>query len=116
MGKDACYIQTLGTVKRGDTFVFYARFKGKDGSVSDIDVESLKSEVRNEAGMLYAELDVAEHPTEEGTFLFSADTEVTEKWPVDTVLYIDIQIQERGITTSTETFAINVVKDVTSNG
>lgn len=89
-------------IKRGDTFYYSATWTGAT-------VAELKSQVRDSAGKLVADV-VIEATGTAGTFKLSvADT---TKWAI-TTLYTDIQRTSGGIVTSSETMRIAVTKDVT---
>ena len=107
-------MKTLGDFKKGDSFGFYAKMTDTDGSPLMLDVSKLQSQVRSSRNELYAELTITKHPTEVGTYLFEAQSVVTKLFPI-TKLYLDIQTDTLGIISSTETFVINIIKDVTRN-
>lgn len=102
-------IPSLGRFKRGDAFGFYAKMVDEAGAPLTLDAAQLQSQVRDEAERLWADLTVAQHPDIVGTYLFTALPTVTVKWPLVT-LFIDIQTDEAH---STDTFSVDVVKDVT---
>ncbi len=112
-----CYIKSLGKFKCGDTFAFYAKLKDKNTAEPlIIEPDKIKSQVRNNNGVLYAELIVTSHPdeTQIGTYLFKAPAIITKNWP-PSVLYIDIEIKDNDTVYSSETFSVTIVKDVTKN-
>lgn len=103
---------SIGAFKRGDQFGFYATLKDGDGAPLTIDATDVRSQVRDADDRLYATLDVRKHPDTVGTYLFSAEGTVTQRWPVAT-LYIDIEMTLDGAPSSTATFTVTVVKDIT---
>lgn len=94
-------------IKRGDTFAFYANFK--DSAGSPIAYENIACQIRKRDGTLLANLTIT--PTETtGRYLFTGGA--TDTWPVG-VLESDIQVVVGDKTTSSETFRIEVIKDIT---
>jgi hypothetical protein len=110
-------MKTLGSFKRGDTFAFYADLKDKStGDIIDIDASLVASQVRNANGKLFAELSVTKHATIPGRYLFQTTAAVTSLWPASmdgVLLYIDIAFIVDSVTSSTETFSVNVLTDIT---
>lgn len=112
-----CYIKSLGKFKRGDTFAFYAKLKDKNtGEPVIVSADKIKSQVRNNNGILYANLIVLENEGQPGTYLFRANAEITKDWPPSSTLYIDIEITNEELVYSSETFSVEVEKDVTRDG
>lgn len=104
------------TIKRGDTFAFYANITDEFGEPLLVSVDKLKSQVRDTNYKLIAELVIA--TTEVGgRYLFTAAE--TNTWPSEPgsgkVLLMDIEINNGGQINSSRTIEINVVKDVTAN-
>lgn len=110
-------MKSLGQFKRGDSFAFYANITDKaTGNPVDTDVSNLKSQVRNPLGKLYATLTVSKSSTVVGRYFFQATKEVTALWPASNngvELHIDVEISLVGVASSTETFSIIVLTDVT---
>ena len=96
-------------IKRGDTFAFTAAFEENSAPVTGI-AEKLMSQVRDPFDKKIADLQIAETSTP-GTYLLKTD-EPTADWP-EGQIYCDIQYSENDVVTSSETFSINVIKDVT---
>ena len=94
-------------IKRGDSFAFYANFKDPDGA--PISYENIKCQIRKRDGTLLSELTIAETETA-GRYLFSAGA--TDTWPVG-VFESDIQVVVDEKTISSETFRVEVIKDIT---
>ena len=110
-------MKTLGNFKRGDSFAFYANLTDKaTGDPIDIDANLIMCQVRNSTGKLYATLDVSKHAEIAGRYLFQTTRTVTSTWPASqmgVLLYVDIQFTLNDVTSSTETFSVNVMQDVT---
>lgn len=99
------------TIKRGDTFAFFANITNEAGAALVTDITNLKSQVRDIKDVLITELVIA--PTETpGRYLFTSTD--TSDWPI-TKLLMDIQINEGGQISSSQTVEISVTKDVTRN-
>ncbi|NMB42825.1 MAG: hypothetical protein GX995_01670 [Clostridiales bacterium] len=97
------------TIKRGDTFAFYANITDETGAALVTDTTNLKSQVRDTKYNLISELVIA--PTETpGRYLFTSAE--TDSWPT-TKLLMDIQINKGGQISSSQTVEISVIKDVT---
>lgn len=108
-------LKSLGIFKRGDTFAFYAKMVDEAGNPLTLDAEYLKSQVRDANDRLYANLVVSKHPTEVGTYLFQSPSANTAVWPIG-ILYLDIQVDNSGVVSSTETFMVEIIKDITKDG
>ena len=104
-------MNTLSEFKRGDTFLLACVYK-VDGDPAPIDNLTITSQVRQANGALVTDLVAEEVIGEVGQFLLTPDTN-TVNWPLD-VLFCDLQIIEDGFIRSTQTFKINVVKDITT--
>lgn len=102
------------TIKRGDTFAFYANITDETGAPLVTDAINLKSQVRDTNYNLISELTVAQTDIA-GRYLFTADT--TADWPaapgIGKTLLMDIEINNGGKISSSRTVEIRVVKDVT---
>jgi hypothetical protein len=107
-------MKTLGDFKPGDTFGFCAIVTDESGEPVTLDAENIKSQVRDYKDNLKAELVVVKHPEDVGSYLFSAPPEVTELWPLGP-LFIDIETNSSGIISSSETFKVNIVRQVTKD-
>lgn len=101
----------LQPFKRGDTFALYVDMSDVDGQPLVYDISKIKSQVRTRNNQLITELAVSTTETP-GTYLIQAAS--TDDWAIGD-LYMDIEINDDGIVTSTETIAIPVVRDVTRN-
>lgn len=105
-------MQTLKSFKRGDTFAFYANLLNSVGEPYGGDAANLSCQVRDSQDALIATLTITATEVV-GKYLFQASS--TDLWPLG-VLYTDIEINEDGIISSSETIAIPIEKDVTRNG
>ena len=103
-------MNTLSDFKRGDTFILVCVYKVDDEPAS-IDGLTISSQIRQANGSLVANMAVEPDIEEVGKFLLTPDTE-TDTWPLDT-LFCDLQIHEGSFIRSTQTFKINVIKDIT---
>ncbi len=92
---------SLGTIKRGDSFNYYATWAGAT-------LAELSSQVRTANGRLLAEVTIEETTKPDMFRLFVTDT---SKWPFGLV-YTDIQRRFDGNIVSSETMEIEVQKDV----
>ena len=93
-------------IKRGDTFAFYANFKDLEGD--PIAYDNIACQIRKPNGVLIDELTIAPTATV-GRYLFTAG--VTDEWPITTP-ESDIHVIVNGVVISSETFTIEVIKDV----
>ena len=99
----------LGQFKRGDTFNFNAAIAGVDELPLEGVAANLKCQVRKLSDEFVDDCVITE-VTPAGTYNFLvADT---TGWIIGDLL-MDIQITEGGVITSSETFKIKIVKDVT---
>jgi hypothetical protein len=73
----------------------------------------LSSQIRSSNGTLYAEFDISETATL-GTYLFTVNASTTSAFPI-TILYFDIEYNNNGIISSSDTVELSVLKDVTIN-
>ena len=102
----------LKSHKRGDTFAFYANITDDAGNPYTGPASNIHCQVRNYADVLMATLNVSA-TEDQGKYLFQADS--TGEWPAGTNLYMDIEINDNGVISSSDTIAIPVIKDVTRN-
>jgi len=105
-------MQTFKTLKRGETFAFYANITDDDGMPVTSMADKLRSQIRTSLDGLVAELTVTETQVP-GQYLFEAGP--TDTWPVGT-LYIDIRKYNGGRITSSPTFKIICEREITKNG
>lgn len=94
----------LGQFKTGDYFSFYADMPEYTGLL-----ENIKCQVRNSSDSLIADLDVAKDVDTAGRYIFSAGN---IDWATGTYS-LDIQTEVDGKRSSTETFNVKIVKDIT---
>lgn len=92
--------------KRGDTFSLQATANGED-----ITTWTIQSQIRDNAGTLISELTVTKIDSPSGEYTLT-HTGSTAAWPLK-MLYCDIQYTVGGVISSTETFRIEVVEDIT---
>lgn len=102
----------LKDFKRGDTFLLYADITDFYDDPLSIDATNLTSQVRTSNNELVAEL-IIEAGETEGTYILSYDD--TYDWPVGK-LYMDIEVNNGGVRTSSPTMVIPVIRDVTNVG
>lgn len=116
-------MQTLPPFKRGDTFQLGCLAKDADGEPENLTNVTLRAQIRRKGTRLapepvfVAELEVTKG-AELGEFSLVADESVTSLWEAGTeeapVLHVvDIQKTVSGVVSSSETFEVPVVKDVT---
>lgn len=105
------YMATI-THKRGDTFELTLTLEN-DGNAVDITNFTIASQIRQQDDVLVQALTVTKTDPTNGQFtLTSTDTE-TEGWPIAN-LEVDVEfIEDTGVVSSSETFNINVLKDIT---
>lgn len=119
-------MQTLPPFKRGDTLQIGCLAKDTDGEPEDLSNVTIRAQIRRKGTRLapepvfVAELDVskADQSLYKGQFSLSADETVTSLWEAGLesapVLHVvDIQKTVSGVVSSSETFEVPVVKDVT---
>jgi hypothetical protein len=110
--KHGSLIMATITHKRGDTFVLSATLENS-GNPVDITNFTITSQVRDVADELLQALTVTVTDANAGAFTVSATPAQTETWDVKTYV-CDIEFVEvGGEVNSTETFEINVLKDIT---
>jgi hypothetical protein len=98
-------VEILPSIKRGDTFEFYADIAIPEASSGIVE----RSQVRDSVQTLYAELTI--EPTSViNRFLLTAID--TEKWPIGE-LYMDIEYNINGKKKSSPTYIITVEEDIT---
>ena len=105
-------MQSLGTIKRGDTFAFTAGLK--DAATGDAltgAAGSLRCQGREYmTDNLITELVITETETL-GIYLFATDS--TDEWCPGSKILFDIQYSSDGKVSSTETFSVDIESDVT---
>ena len=95
-------------MKRGESFSYEAEVKAQDGSLIDLSIDDIRSEVRNKIGVLLGECVVEKIST--GKFRFTIDD--TNSWPIGQVEF-DFDITIDGKIISSPTFTKNIIKDIT---
>jgi hypothetical protein len=106
-------MKTLPQFKRGDSFALSCIYK-LDGVASSLVGMSIASQIRTVSNDLIATLayapdaDQVAHP---GLFSLIA-TSGTAAWPIEG-LRCDIQITKAGVITSSDTFLVPIVQDIT---
>lgn len=114
-------MQTLPPFKRGDTFQLGCLAKDADGEPEDLTNVTLRAQIRRKGTRLapepvfVAELEVTKG-AEPGEFSLASDT--TDEWEAGSeeepmMHVIDIQKTLGTAITSSETFMVPVIKDVT---
>lgn len=105
-------MQTLGTIKRGDSFSFTAELKDSVTSAALTGIaDKLKCQGRRYTyDTLITELTITETETL-GTYLFSAAS--TADWVVGWKIAFDIEYTSDGKVSSSETFLADVEADIT---
>lgn len=98
--------------KRGDTFVLNSDVE-TEGVAVDITGWTIASQIRDRDDIVIQTLTVTITDAVNGRLSLSATPTQTELWPVSS-LFCDIEfIDDTGVVTSTETFTINVLLDIT---
>lgn len=92
--------------KRGDTFSLEATAIGED-----ITTWTIQSQIRDNSGTLISELDITKTDAANGKYTLTHDGS-TSSWPLK-MLYCDIQYTVGGVISSTETFRIEMIEDIT---
>lgn len=100
----------LQPIKRGDTFAFYANFVDDSGAAITGIESYLQCQARDANDTLYSTFLIATTDVD-GKYLFTSSN--TASFPIDELLYIDIQFSKDGTTTSSETFSVLVKGDIT---
>lgn len=98
------------TIKRGDTFAFYADLKDETGAALVTSVSNLKCQIRDPYGTLFDTMAITTTETS-GRYLFTAGP--TTAWPIGT-LQFDIKINVGGKISTSPTQDIQVAKEVTA--
>lgn len=96
--------------KRGDTLTFIVKLVDEENEALVIPTTSMRSEMRDISNKKIDDFTI-ETTAVDGEYLFTANGD-TNKYPLET-LYIDIEFDEDGNIKSSETFTINIVKDIT---
>lgn len=105
-------MQSLGTIKRGDTFAFTADIEDSaTGAPLTGAADKLRCQGRHYISrMLKVQLAITETATP-GTYLFTAPS--TDEWAAGTRLLFDVEYTSAGVVSSSETFFVNVEEDIT---
>lgn len=96
-------------IKQGDTFSFYADMKNEEGYPMTLPTSSFKCQIRDKMDRLYDTMSIST-TSSLGKYLFTATN--TNIWPLGT-LVMDIQIEDGGIITSSDTVELQVIRGVT---
>lgn len=106
-------MKSLSEFKRGDSFMLACTHK-VNGVPTSVTAFNIQAQIRTASNELISTLDaIAENQTASpGAFHLSPQNEDTSTWPIGP-LYCDIQITSGGVTRSTSTFVVPVVKDIT---
>lgn len=99
------------THKRGDTFVLSCTLEN-EGNPVDITSFTITSQIRDTLDAVLQSLTVTVTDAAAGAFDLSATAAQTETWGVQSYL-CDIEFVDGGEVNSSETFTINVLKDIT---
>ena len=98
--------------KRGDTFEIIVEFT-LNGQVQDLTGWGIRSQIRDGNKALLKELDIVEIDFSEGTFALNCPASETVNWSPATY-QCDIEfIDPSGFVVSSDTFAVNVIRDIT---
>lgn len=100
----------LDDFKRGDSFALYAELEW-DGEPLIIDASALRSQIRTKNNKFISELSISKDVTQ-GENVFVLEASDTNNWPVAS-LFMDIEIDDGGVITSSATIEIPVIRDVT---
>ena len=101
---------SIDNIKRGDTFQLTADLKDENGTALVLSLANIKSQIRKADDTLVAELTIATTGTP-GTYTLTCID--TQEWPAPASLVMDIEMIINGQKRSSDTIAINVIKDVT---
>lgn len=114
-------MQSIGSFKQGDTLSFYADVSALSGTEMTGVAAKLKCQIRTYNDKLMAEMVVTEwldpqdgeegHTTITGRYLFACPVS-TQAW-ADGQYYTDIQYTDGDTVTSTDTFTLELERDVT---
>jgi hypothetical protein len=100
------------THKRGDTFELTLTLEN-DGNAVDITNFTIASQIRQQDDTLVQALTVTKIDPVNGQFTLTAVDTSTDDWPIAN-LEVDVEfIEADGTVSSSETFNINVLKDIT---
>lgn len=100
------------THKRGDTFELTLTLENQ-GNAVDITLFTIACQVRDQSDVLIQTLTVVKTDPTNGTFTLSASDSETYLWPL-LKLDADVEFIEPDTTvSSSETFSIQVIKDIT---
>ena len=101
-------------IKRGDYFELLV-VVSVDGALVDLTGWTARSQARSSTDALVYEFPVAIPDPTNSTVYLTADQAITEGWAVG-VIFCDVEvIDPDGRKTSSETFTIEVEKDITKN-
>ena len=101
------------TIKKGDTLAFIVRRRDKDNNPLTGDANKLYSQLRNNKDILVADMVITETDVP-GDYLFQISSEITKGFDVGQYVF-DIEYRDGNLVKSSETFQVNVIKDVTRN-
>jgi hypothetical protein len=93
---------SLGSIKRGDTFNYYVTWAGAN-------LEELASQIRTGTGRLLSEVQITGTASKD---VFQLTVEDTTNWPIGTH-YTDIQRVVNGVINSSATLEFEVTRDFT---
>lgn len=103
-------MKSLGKIKRGDTFSFTAQLKDSiSGDLLSGIADNLRCQGRTKSDRLVTEMTISE--LDSGAYLFAAPT--TDNWSAGFPIFFDIEYAKDGITSSSETFFVDVEADIT---
>ncbi len=102
-------MQTLTTIKPGETFAIPAQIETDDGTPITGAADKFKCQIRTSLDKLIAEVQITETDVP-GQYIFKVEN--TENWPVGTLL-TDILYNDGEKIQISETLKIIVVKEVT---
>lgn len=101
------------TIKRGDTLSWGCTYTTSEGEAISLAGYTIASQIREPGGELLATLTIANRTDSEGTFDLAATAAATSAWTPGLYLCdVELTSPESDVT-STETFAVRVVADIT---
>ncbi|MEA4972902.1 MAG: hypothetical protein VB119_06935 [Candidatus Metalachnospira sp.] len=107
-------MKSIGCIKRGDTFSFTADIVDETtGQPLTGACANLKCQGKYSSGSNFppeVEMSISETSTP-GTYLFAANS--TDNWVPNSRMLFDIQYSANGIISSSETFYVEIIGDVT---
>lgn len=103
-------MEIIENFKRGDTFFLTVTYK-VDEIAFDVSDFNISSQIRSASGSLIDTMQVVKLQ-QTGKFTLSSSSSNTKNWPLGRI-FCDIQFEQGGIVRSTESFAINVIEEVT---